>query len=354
MSTEVRIEGERILINGEAPLAGRTWNGRPLDGLLLNARMIQAVTDDENPATARRWAYPDTGRWDPERNTDEFCAMLPVYRAHGLRAVTVGLQGGGSVYTPEVWNECVMSGFAPDGSLKPAWAARLRRVLAAADACGMVVIVNLFYWKQIRHLPEDRAVVRAVETAADWLLRSGFTNVLLDVANESAPWWTRAICRPEGIAGLIRAARAVTLQGRELPVGSSTGGDNLPTPEWLDAETVSFPHGNGNTPERLRERLRAIREAEAFRRRPRPLLINEDGVNLENMKAALEEGASWGYYAQGAGSRDPGYDRIWPGGREAEFERMSGFQTLPVNWAINDASKREFFGFVAEVSGSRP
>jgi len=344
--------GERFLINGRPTCAGRVWNGRPLDGLLPNSRMIQAVVDDENPETAKLWAYPDTGRWDPERNTGEFCAMLPVYRAAGLLAVTVGLQGGGSVYTPEVWNGYIMSAFRADGTLKPAWMARLGRVLAAADACGMAVIVNLFYWKQIRHLADDAGIVRAVEGAADWLLRSGYRNVLVDVANESAPWWEREICRPERIAELIRAARAVTVEGRSLLVGSSTGGDNLPTAEWLEAESVSFPHGNGNTPDHLRERLRAIRISAAFGRRPRPLLINEDGANLANMKAALEEGASWGYYAQGAGSRDPGYARLWPGGREPSFERLSGFQTLPVNWAINDPSKREFFGFVSQVFGS--
>ncbi len=36
---------------------------------------------------------------DPDRNTDDFCRMLPIYRGYGLLAVTVGMQGGGSIYT---------------------------------------------------------------------------------------------------------------------------------------------------------------------------------------------------------------------------------------------------------------
>lgn len=55
---------------------------------------MQATFDDLNPATRGRWAYPDTGCWERERNVQEFLAMLPVYRQHGLLAVTVNCQGG--------------------------------------------------------------------------------------------------------------------------------------------------------------------------------------------------------------------------------------------------------------------
>jgi hypothetical protein len=71
--------------------------------------MVQAIFDDENPETAVHWRYPDTGRWDADRNTDEFCAALPQYRRHGLLAVTVGLQGGGSIYTPEIYDHFLIT-----------------------------------------------------------------------------------------------------------------------------------------------------------------------------------------------------------------------------------------------------
>jgi hypothetical protein len=352
MKTEICIDGQRFFINGRPTYDGIDYRGKSIAGLLFNSRMVQAIVDDESPDTRHRWAYPDTGIWDPERNTDDFCSMLPVYRSYGLLAVTIGLQGGGSAYLPEVWNNCILSAFASDGTLKEGHRKRLLRVLKAADDCGMVVIVNLFYWKQIRLVPEDDKVFKAVEQAADFLLGTGYRNILIDVANESASWWTREIGRPEHIHRLIHAMKSVSRNGRRLLVGCSTGGDNLPTEEWLDAEDISFPHGNGNTPQQLRERLAKLRGMNAFRKRPRPVCINEDGVNLDNLDIAASEYASWGYYAQGAGSHDPGYDAIWPGGREKRFEDLSGFQTLPVNWGINTPQKKAFFEKTAEITGN--
>ena len=91
MPTQVEIEGSRFLFNGKPTYEGVSWQGHPVEGLLMNSRMVQAVFDDENPATAATWRYPDTGLWDAERNTNDFCVSLAEYRRHGLLAVTVGL-----------------------------------------------------------------------------------------------------------------------------------------------------------------------------------------------------------------------------------------------------------------------
>jgi hypothetical protein len=64
------------------------------EGLLPNARMIQGIFDDSNPATRQNWAYPDTKQWDPARNTKEFVGNMSSWKAAGLLAFTVGLQGG--------------------------------------------------------------------------------------------------------------------------------------------------------------------------------------------------------------------------------------------------------------------
>ena len=37
--------------------------------LLLNSRMVQGIFDDLNPETAGNWIYPDTKKWDADRNT---------------------------------------------------------------------------------------------------------------------------------------------------------------------------------------------------------------------------------------------------------------------------------------------
>ncbi|MDP6381176.1 MAG: hypothetical protein QF662_07510, partial [Phycisphaerae bacterium] len=103
MKTEVAIEGIEFLINGKPTYEGISYLGNPIEGLLFNSRMIQGIFDDQCPATRDRWRYPDTGAWDPERNTDEFCGCLPDYQACGLLGVTVGLQGGGPNFLPEVY-----------------------------------------------------------------------------------------------------------------------------------------------------------------------------------------------------------------------------------------------------------
>lgn len=217
MRTQVEIDGRDFRINGALTYAGRVHEGRRVEGLLLNSRMVQAIFDDECDATRGTWAYPDTGVWDAERNVREFIAALPVYREHGLLGVTVGLQGGGSVYTSPVYETHVNSAFTPEGELKPAYMERLRRVLAAADGLGMVVIVNYFYWRQERFV-SDAAVERATERATSWLLSSGYRNVLVDVKNEITAG--EGIAKSGGIHRLLQVVRGTTLGG-----AAAHGGD---------------------------------------------------------------------------------------------------------------------------------
>ena len=92
--TKVAIKGEQFFLNGQPTYAGRMWEGKRIEGLLFNSRMVQAIFDDRNPVTRSRWVYPDTKQWDPDRNTAEFIEMLPEWRRHGLLAVDICLQGG--------------------------------------------------------------------------------------------------------------------------------------------------------------------------------------------------------------------------------------------------------------------
>ena len=96
--TKVGIDGQDWLINGVPTHKGREYRGWRIEGLLLNSRMANATFNDSNPLTQFLWRYPDTGEWDADRNTDEFSGRLAHYRGHGLDAVTVNLQGGGTVW----------------------------------------------------------------------------------------------------------------------------------------------------------------------------------------------------------------------------------------------------------------
>ena len=82
MSTKTTIEiaGDQFRVDGRPTYEGRYYQSDrgewKIEGLLHNSRMVQATFDDLNPDTRGRWVYPDTGVWDPDRNTDEFIAML--------------------------------------------------------------------------------------------------------------------------------------------------------------------------------------------------------------------------------------------------------------------------------------
>ena len=352
MLTEVSIDGKKFLINGRPTYEGREHRGRQIEGLLFNSRMVQALFDDLCPETRDRWRYPDTGEWDPDRNTDEFCAALPEYRAHGLLAVTVGLQGGGAIYTSDVYDHYDNSAFEPDGSFREAYFDRLERILEAADEAGMVVIVNYFYWKHARRIEGDDVLKDITARVTDRLLRTGHRNILVDVANESAGFWKLPAMEPENVHQFIEIVQGTTLDGRRLLTAcSSGGGGSMATGRWREIEDFHLPHGNGLSPDGLRDKLRCLKATEAFRERPRPIVVNEDSIYCGNLEAAVDEYASWGFYCQGYGSVYQDRTNWKEHDREERFEDLSGYQTPPVNWGINTPLKRAFFDCLKQITG---
>jgi hypothetical protein len=342
--TRVSIVGEDFHINGEPTYRGRYWRGYRVEGRLMNSRMVQATFDDLNPATRGRWVYPDTGRWDADRNTDELIAMLPEYRRHGLLALTINFQGGSPEgYSREQpWEN---SAFDPDGTLRPAFAARASRVIEAADANGMVAIVGYFYQGQDERLADEAAVCRAVDAATDFLLGGGFTNVLVEINNECNTRYEHAILQPARVHELIQ--RVSARAGGRLPVSTSYGGRmRIPDPAVVAASDYLLIHGNGVAdPNRIAAQVDATRQVAGYR--PMPIVFNEDdhfnfGDSWNNCVAALSRGASWGYFDPGDGA----------GGSAAKGDYASGYQLVPVNWGINTPRKRAFFDLLKEITGA--
>src|SRR5439155_19821354 len=175
--TTVSIVGDAFHINGRPTYAGVTWNRHKIEGLLLNSRMVQGIFDDLNPETVKRWAYPDTGKWDAERNTREFLAAMPEWRRHGLLAFTINLQGGNPKgYTKEQpWHN---SAITRTGELRSDYMARLQRILDLADDLGMVGILGVFYFGQDERIEDEAAVQRALDAAVDWVPGPGYDTVL--------------------------------------------------------------------------------------------------------------------------------------------------------------------------------
>lgn len=338
--TRVSIVGDRFFINGQPTYPGRNWQGHRIEGLLLNSRMVQGIFDDLNPETAKRWAYPDTGGWDPERNTREFIAAMPRWRAHGLLAITLNLQGG----SPEGYSKghpWINSAFAPDGSLRAEYFARLSRIIEAADRLGMAVILGYFYQGQDERLADEAAIKNAVDHATHWVLERGYTNVLIEVNNEcDVKGYDHDILKPARVAELIERVRRQTLDSRRLLAGTSYSGGAVPDDPVLAASDFALLHGNGkNDPNRIREMIRQTRARVAWH--VMPLVVNEDDhfdfeKSENHFLAAVELNASWGYF-------DPGKSNY-----------RDGYQCPPVNWGINTPRKEAFFNLVAEISGSVP
>jgi len=334
--TDVQIRGDAFHINGQPTYRGRTWRGMRIEGLLMNSRMVQGIFDDLNAETRSRWAYPDTGRWDPERNTREFVAAMPEWRRHGLLAFTVNLQGGSPEgYSREQpWHN---SAIAEDGSLRPDYMRRLERILDRADELRMAVILGLFYFGQDQRLRDEAAVIRAVDGAVDWVLQHGYTNVLIEVNNECNVGYDHAILRPDRVHELILRAKSRERGGRRLLAGTSYGGGTVPKENVVRASDFILMHGNGvGDPRRIAEMVRAARGVPGYR--PMPILFNEDDhfdfdKPMNNMVAAISAYASWGYF-------DPGQNNY-----------RDGYQCPPVQWGINTDRKRAFFELLAEVTG---
>lgn len=338
--TEVIIEGDSFLIDGKPTYAGREWNGRKIEGLLLNTRMVQGTFDDMNPDTVAQWSYPDTGEWDADRNTSEFIKAMPDWKAHGVLAFTVNLQGG-SPYGYSKEQPWINSAFKPDGSLRPAFIERLDRILKAADDLGMVVIVGYFYFGQEQVFDGSEDAVRiAVDNATDWLLSSGYRNLLVEINNECNIIYELPVLRPEGVHELISRAKARMRDGRRLLVGTSYGGGRIPDSSVAEVSDFMLIHGNGqDDPEIIREMVRKTRALDGWT--PKPILFNEDDhfdfdKPDNNFVAALDEYASWGYFDYRFRGEGPG----------------EGYQSVPVNWGISSDRKRGFFGLAKEISGA--
>jgi len=343
-ATSVAIAGNAFHINGKPTYPGRSFRGSKVEGQLFTSRMVNCIINDQNPETRGMWAWRD-GPWDPERNTAEFIAALPLYRSRGLTSIAFNIQGGSPMGYG--WNQpWHTSGYTPDGRLLPDYRSRLLRVLDATDANGMVAVLGFFYVSATPALADEAAFIRAADEITDLVCDGGYTNVLIEVANEAdISRWTAESIKPARSHELVARVQSRSKGRVKTPAGrllvSTSFATAAPIPERLlqTADYVLY-HGNGlPTPQAVHARAKQIRATAGYR--GQPLLINEDDhfdfdKPENNMLAAVEEYSGWGYFD---------YRQI----RE-RFE--DGYQSLPVDWGINSARKKGFFSLLAQVTGA--
>jgi hypothetical protein len=386
LKTDVTIQGDAFHINGKPTYENRYYQGQKIEGLLLISRMINGIFDDDNPYTRELWKYPDTETWDPMRNTKELVTQMPVYRSYGLNTITIGLQGGSAlaysaprklvmdllkqqgVYASEdkVYQGCIDDDRAQpwnntavyaDGSLNPAFMERLRLVIEQADALGMIVIAVLFYFGQDERLTDERAVKTAVHNACHWVLEQGFTNVLIEINNEcNVPRYEHEILQPHRVHELIAYAKHVTHNGKRLLVGTSysSGRDQharryMPSERVVSTSDMIFLHGNGLTPQGIRDWVNQTRQQSTYT--PKPILFDEDDhyefeQPLNNFTTAISVYSGWGYFDNGGETSADTHHK------PAIGNYRDGYQNIPVNWRLSSPRKQAFFRLVKEISGS--
>jgi len=280
--TAISIDGTDFLINGKLTYRGCKPESR---GRLMNVRMVNSVFDDENLATR-----PEG--FDPKANTTNFIKSMGQYKSKGILAFTINLQGGFPGY-----EGAINTAFHFDASLKDAYMKRVSRVIEAADARGMVIILGLFYQRQDQCLPDADAVRAATANAAAWVRDKGYTNVMIEIANEYAHsgFDNRIIKNEDGEVELMNIVRSTA---PDLLVSTSGIGNCLFHEKLCEAADFILIHGNGCNPDVYDERVGALKEY------GKPIVFNEDwcfsddprGIPdaVQKATAAFEAGASWG------------------------------------------------------------
>ena len=292
--TTIERVNERWQINGRV-----TWPGTAAEGLLPNVRMVNSVFEDDRPAADWPTVLPRS--FNPSANTAAFILRIPDYKAQGVLAFTISLQGGHPNY-----EGAHNSAFNSDGTLRPRYMERVRSVIETCDAHGVVVILSCLYQRQHgrppTHLPRalaGRTAIRnAVQNTARWIAQHEFTHVLVEIANEFAHsgyenWedgkWLRT---PAAQVELINLARATHPR---LLVSTSGMGSGMIPPEIGQAADFVLIHFNNTPLDQIPERIARVRRAHPGK----PIVVNEDNkigpVGAEAAALSISHGASWGY-----------------------------------------------------------
>jgi hypothetical protein len=292
--TQVSIKGDKWYINGE-----KTNPGSPAEGLLMNVRMVNAVFEDRGEG----WK-DQVGTFNPEENTKNFINHIPEYVALGVNAFVISLQGGLPGY-----EGAINTAFEPNGDLRKSYFDRVAKVIKAADQQGAAIILSCFYQRQRDHdfaLGNKQAIIDAVRNTALWIRKEGFTNVVLEIANEyphggyggwpDSDW----LISEDGQIELIKTARKAH---PGLLVSTSGLGNGL-FPEAL-ARSADFLliHFNNTALTDYAEKINFLKKY------GKPIVCNEDDKTGKEGAAALAysviNGAAWGFMESGVNQHIP-------------------------------------------------
>ena len=244
--------------------------------------------------------------FDPTANTDALIAALDLYKEYGVLAVAVSLQGADPGYSAErngivrksgalfgSKEGSLISAFARDGSLKPAWTARLAKLLKAADDRGMFVQLTYFQPAQDEALDSPEAIVAAAQNMTKWLVAGDHRNVIIDAASgwDVQGEWDHFEFIPRNIANLVTVIRE-QFNGASfsLPIGAASGPSMLYPVSLAQVCDLVLLDERGLKPDMVARRFAQMSDYE------RPLgVIVDAGKELTLSAASFDKSASWTY-----------------------------------------------------------
>jgi len=153
-------------------------------------------------------------------------------------------------------------------------------------------MLTCFYQEQDQVIENADAVRRAVENTVRWLRERGYTNVILEIANEHphAGFDHELIRAPDGVSGLIRLAREAA---PGLLVSASGLGNGRLDHTVQSAASFILLHFNDTPVGAIQARVAAARKIS------KAIVANEDqktgAEGARALEAAVNAFASWGY-----------------------------------------------------------
>src|SRR2546430_11159301 len=218
----------------------------------------------------------------------------------------------------------------------PAWMNRLKQVITAADHSGIVVMVQFFDHGQNQRVKDPdltTAQKAAVNNITDWLVNGGYTNVLVETANECDAGFSDYL-DGGNCANQVNVIKQVQdRSGGKLKVSVSWKGGEQPSDAVISREDFVLLHGNGIDGTQLQALIGSTRQSAAYNANPTPIVVNEDSTSVANLDASVAAGVSWGHLDTG------------------QNNYLDGFQRVPVNWTINTDAKKAFFAETLKLAG---
>ena len=194
------------------------------------------------------------------------------WRAHGLLAFTINMQGGSPLgYGNKGW---INSAYDPKGELRPAYMARLKRIMDKANEIGMVPILGLFYNDQEDLLEDETAVLNAVDNVIDWLFAHDYRHVIIEINNECNLKYRHEILQPKRVHEVIEHIQAKQQNGHRYLVSTSYSGRQIPRENVVAVADFLLVHGNGvKDPARIPEMVRKTKGIRGYTPKPFRLCV---------------------------------------------------------------------------------